>query len=573
MKDSFLNGEYDNLGSLGEGGYARVILARHRDLGYVRALKIQDRMVDGEDDPLFVKFKEECATLLRLGNGCHPNIVRMYQFGLLNGHAFAEMDYVDGTSLYNYMKGAQDAGLPWEEVFRLTSDIASALAYCHVDIYRYLMDREADELESDPDDGQKILISEEKRQELIRKYRIIHNDVHSNNVMRRNYDGHYVLLDFGLCIQGQTKAGVRSSQRKNGACEYISPEKSSRILNGTEEHNAEVLPQEDVYSLGIIIYEAVTGRPPFYMRHDSDAERLRVIRGHLNVDADQLVAQLKQKRSDTPEWLCNVLRKCLQKTSGDRYEDAGQLLEDVNKGLKRLQEEEMEKATEQLNETIANRDSMIVKLQNEVATLQTDWQEEKEELNKAVEEREAMIKGLIDANETLKKSRQEEIWDTTKKMNEAIEKREKIISNLKKELSTLNTFKAEPQQDHNATTAPQGKSSAGLLNSLILALSFVGCLPAACSSIRNELWVPAALFLGLACLAVYIIYNIKEQGSGFMKAITTSQFATFSLVAATAYKDLQQQMPEICVYLATGGLSILAGVIMNFIKPSNSNEK
>ena len=194
MKDSFLDGRYENLGSLGEGGYARVILARHAELGYVRALKIQDRMVDGEDDPLYAKFKEECATLLRLGNGCHPNIVRMYQFGLLNGHAFAEMDYVDGISLYDYMKEAQDTGLPWEEVFRLTTDMASALAYCHVDIYKYLMDREKDNLESDPDDGQKILISEEKEHELIRKYRIIHNDVHSNNVMRRHYDGHYVLL-------------------------------------------------------------------------------------------------------------------------------------------------------------------------------------------------------------------------------------------------------------------------------------------------------------------------------------------------------------------------------------------
>ena len=204
--DAFLN-EYDNLGSLGEGGYARVVLVRHREFGYVRALKIQDRMVDGEDDPLYLRFKEECGRLMRLGNGCHPNIVRMYKFGLFNNHAFAEMDYVDGCSLCEYMRDYKESGLPWEEVWRFVEDIASALAYCHVDVYKYLMDREEDELESDPDDGLKIIVSEEKEHELIEKYRVIHNDVHTNNVMRRHYDGHYVLLDFGLCIQNQSASG------------------------------------------------------------------------------------------------------------------------------------------------------------------------------------------------------------------------------------------------------------------------------------------------------------------------------------------------------------------------------
>lgn len=540
MKDSFLDGRYENLGSLGEGGYSRVILARHAELGYVRALKIQDRMVDGEDDPLYAKFKEECATLLRLGNGCHQNIVRMYQFGLLNGHAFAEMDYVDGISLYDYMKESQDTGLPWEEVFRLSTDIASALAYCHVDIYKYLMDREKDNLESDPDDGQKILISEEKKYELIRKYRIIHNNVHSNNVMRRHYDGHYVLLDFGLCIQGQTKAGVRSSQRKNGACEYVSPEKSSRILNGTEEHNVEVLPQEDVYSWGIIIYEAVSGRPPFYMHNDNDSERLRILKGHLNVDADELVTQLKQKRSNTPEWLCNVLKKCLQKDSKQRYQDARQLLADVNEGIQRQRLEETQKTTEELYE--------------------------------AIEERERTIKNLMDVNEELKKTRKEGIRKETVKNNEAIEKRNKIISHLENEVQRLNSINTELKRNTDSSIAIVDKQPVGRLSSLIIALSFAGCFPAAYTCFQHALWVPTVLFLGLTAVSVYIHFNSKEQGSIFLKTVSVIQLITFSLMAVTVYKTLQQQQPGISVYLAVGAISIMASVFMNFIKPSNKNK-
>ena len=515
--DAFLN-EYDNLGSLGEGGYARVVMARHREFGYVRALKIQDRMVDGEDDPLYVRFKEECGTLMRLGNGCHPNIIRMYKFGLFNNHAFAEMDYVDGCSLHDYLKDFKETGLPWDEVYRFVEDISSALAYCHVDVYKYLMDREADELESSPDDGLKIVVSEEKEQELIQKYRVIHNDVHTNNVMRRHYDGHYVLLDFGLCIQNQTQAGVRSSQRKNGACEYVSPEKSSRILDGVNESNSQIIPQEDVYSMGIMIYETICGQPPFYMRNESDAERHRVYKGHLSVDADEVIDRLKEKRPDTPDWICDILRKCLQRNPYDRYSDGKQLLLDFRQQSEKHRQQELEERQEE-----------CIHLRLEMDELHQDLVEKQKELDEKREE-----------------------CDLLKTDNDK----------LRKELAS----------GGDTLPAPSMQNLTGGLGSVVLSFTLLSNLLVAYKCYANSLLFPSLLFLGLIGALTYMSFNKKEQGGNYYKAIAIVLLVTYLLVAFSVYRVLMKQQVDITLYLAIGGISLLAYVAMIILKPSNKKK-
>lgn len=508
--DAFLN-EYDNLGSLGEGGYARVVLVRHREFGYVRALKIQDRMVDGEDDPLYLRFKEECGRLMRLGNGCHPNIVRMYKFGLFNNHAFAEMDYVDGCSLCEYMRDYKESGLPWEEVWRFVEDIASALAYCHVDVYKYLMDREEDELESDPDDGLKIIVSEEKEHELIEKYRVIHNDVHTNNVMRRHYDGHYVLLDFGLCIQNQSTAGIRSSQRKNGACEYVSPEKSSRVLDGVNESNRLILPQEDVYSMGIMIYEVISGHPPFFMRKENDAERHRVYMSHLNVNADELIDGLKEKRPDTPEWICGILRKCLQRNPYDRYADAKELLEDF-----RLQSEKyMKKKYTEIQEDGIHIQKAMEAPRSELTVNQNDFEQ-------------LQVK-----------------YDDLKRENEE----------LQREITDRGGFEPVVQQE-------RGKQWIGFIMALVL----TGNLLLAYKCYTFDQLLPSLLFLGLAGVAIYMFSHPKEQGGMFFKLISIVLLVTFIVVSVSVYLVLKPHNTDFAIYLAIGGFSLLVNVVKNMLK-------
>lgn len=213
--------EYTLLDELGQGGFATVYKVRHNKLGYIRAIRVLNAIIaHGESDKAYQKFLEECRLLLRLGNGNHPNIVHVYQPLLKAQRAIVEMDYVDGKDLYHYLE-ANSSFVGTEDVIKLLTDISSALAYCHEDIYKFCMDKEEDNLKDDPNDGSKVLLDLKTQNFLIEKYRVIHNDIHSRNIIRRE-NGLYVLLDFGLAIEGDSV--VRSSRRKNGAPEFKAPE-------------------------------------------------------------------------------------------------------------------------------------------------------------------------------------------------------------------------------------------------------------------------------------------------------------------------------------------------------------
>ena len=227
--------EYTLLDELGQGGYATVYKVRHNELGYIRAVRVMNVVIArGEEDKTYQRFLEECRLLLRIGNGNHPNIIHICRPLLKDQRAAVEMDFVDGVNLLKYNKKC-GGFVPVEDVIRLLKDIGSALAYCHEDIYRFCMDRVEDNLQDDPDDGSKVLIDDQTRARLIQKYRVIHNDIHSDNIIRRE-DGSYVLLDFGLAIQGESV--VRSSRRSDGAPEFKAPEKW--------DGNVELTTQSDI---------------------------------------------------------------------------------------------------------------------------------------------------------------------------------------------------------------------------------------------------------------------------------------------------------------------------------------
>ena len=97
-------GDYTRLDSLGNGGEATVFKVRHNKLGYVRALRVLNGAKLQEGDKKYERFIEECKLLLRLGNGCHPNIVRVFHPLLIDGEALVEMDYIKGTDLSKNLK-------------------------------------------------------------------------------------------------------------------------------------------------------------------------------------------------------------------------------------------------------------------------------------------------------------------------------------------------------------------------------------------------------------------------------------------------------------------------------------
>lgn len=324
--------KYIKLAHIGKGANAHVYQVRHAELGYVRAIKILNDYIEKKSDRAYQSFLKECKTLLAIGNGSHPNIVRIYGPDLIDNRAIVEMDYIQGVTLDSYIK--EKGFLEYDEVKTFIHDIVGALAYTHHDIYKFLMNPEEDDLQADPNDGKKFLISSEKETELVKKYGIAHNDLHSNNVMRRDYDGSFVLLDFGLAVQdGEC---IKSSRKSDGSPEYKAPEKFD---------SGEITPRSDVYSLGVLIYETLIGRPPFVLEVSSDGRvsypsLSKICDEHHNQTPPEILPLRKAAferqipgavyERDYPEWLDKVVMKCLAKDPEDRYSDAKELLDDIN---------------------------------------------------------------------------------------------------------------------------------------------------------------------------------------------------------------------------------------------------
>lgn len=327
-----LHDEYDILGVY-NGAFATVYKARHKRLGYVRAVKELKDAIFSEQDKAYLTFLEECKVLMKIGNGYCPNIVKMYNPRLLGNHAVVEMDYIEGPTLVKYLK--DNHFMPINEVMRLVQDIGCALTYCHHDVYQFLMNPADDHLMRDPNDATKYVISEQEERELINKYRVVHNDIHSGNVMRRDQDGCYVLLDFGLAIQNGHC--VKSSSRNLGADEYKAPEKWDMALSD------DVPPQCDIYSFGILLFEALTGRVPFEFDPNKFSNELAAqneMRRLHQTEPIPAIEPLRRKvfekanpgqawKKDYPDWLEQMMQKCLAKNPADRYADAYELMADV----------------------------------------------------------------------------------------------------------------------------------------------------------------------------------------------------------------------------------------------------
>jgi len=333
--ETFLK-EYEILLELGGGAFAEVFKVRHIELEYVRAIRVMKCTISGKESRQYKSFLEECKFLLRLGNGGHPNIVRIYKPELIANKALWEMDYIEGSTVDEFIKENKHF-VPLDEIYRFLLDITGALSYCHVDNYWFSLSREEDKdlIEADPDDGRKIIISEENKRKLIKKYCVVHNDIKSNNIIRKKHDGSYILLDFGLAFD-RSKQITRSSLMKHGAVEYKAPEKW--------DEKAELMTERtDIYSFGVTLYEMLAGRVPFPVDPNMRQEEAdyRVSENHKN-EPPPAIEPLRRAAfadanngktwvKDYPDWLERVIMKCLEKRPENRYADGSELYEEVKK--------------------------------------------------------------------------------------------------------------------------------------------------------------------------------------------------------------------------------------------------
>lgn len=376
-------GEYERLSSPASGSNGTVHKVRHIEQGYIRAIKILNGFVENKESSKYQSFLKEYRRLALLGNCSHPNIVGVHKADLRDNSAFYEMDYIDGIPLANYISANKI--LPIGEVLKFCRDFLSAMTYCHVGVTDYLLNREIDNVPTDPLDGTKVQIDDTTRERLITKYGIIHNDIHSSNIMRNRYDGRYILLDFGISMQGGV--AVRESGLGEGALAYSAPEK---ILN------KDVTFRSDVYSIGVVMYEALAGRLPFPSKDGEGNDYSSKIMYDFHSSSPipsifelrkaafkSVNGEGKEYQKDFPDWLEQLIRKCLAKNPQDRFANAKEINDVFNENLESYSTsdtasidanailvEELSVSVEEKTKQLRDKDKTIQELERKFAKLQ-----------------------------------------------------------------------------------------------------------------------------------------------------------------------------------------------------------
>ena len=256
-------GRYRIVEPLGRGGMARVYRAYHPQLDRYVAIKVlRSDLV--EEEEFLARFRREAQAVAALR---HPNIVQVFDSDVQDDHYYMVMELLEGDTLRTRLNDyrAREERLPLGESVRVLLDVLDALAYAH-------------------DQG------------------MIHRDVKPANILLTR-NGQAVLTDFGIAqIVGGTRYTATGALM--GTLAYMSPEYG---LEG------ECDERSDIYSLGIVLYEMLTGDPPF------DAETpLAILMKHVN---DPL--PMPRKSDPTiPKALERVVLKALAKKPHDRYQSA-----------------------------------------------------------------------------------------------------------------------------------------------------------------------------------------------------------------------------------------------------------
>jgi serine/threonine protein kinase len=264
MKESrLLNNRYLILEQLGKGGMA--IVYRARDTMLERSVAVKVLRENYSRDPAFLeRFRQEAKAAANLS---HPNIVTVHDFGLDNGQLFIVMEYVPGTDLKTLIK--QRGRFTPEEAVPLLIQACAGIGYAH-------------------------------------RAGLVHCDVKPQNMLVTP-DMRLKVADFGIARALSTIHPQEQSDVIWGSPQYFSPEQAA---------GAAPSPASDVYSLGVIMYEMLTGSLPF---HADTATEL----AHLHIEAEPVpVAEMLPNISPVLE---QILTKVLSKQPSQRYRTADQL--------------------------------------------------------------------------------------------------------------------------------------------------------------------------------------------------------------------------------------------------------
>jgi serine/threonine-protein kinase len=266
-------GSYELLGEIGRGGMGVVYKARQKGLERLVAVKMI--LASHVASPEYVhRFQEEARAAARLR---HPHIVQVHDVGQVHGQHFFTMEYVEGTSLAERIR--QGLVAP-EEAVRLLAKVARAVEHLHA-------------------------------------HDIVHRDLKPSNILIDAAGEPYV-TDFGLAKVFTPGSEMTTTGAVLGTPSYMSPEQAAG-------QPSQVGPASDIYSLGAVLYELLTGRPPF--RDENPVETLlQVLNGE-----PELPRELNPR---VPRPLELIALKCLARSASDRYASAQALADDLERYLR-----------------------------------------------------------------------------------------------------------------------------------------------------------------------------------------------------------------------------------------------
>lgn len=265
---SFLSDRYEILSKVGAGGMSDVYKAKDHILSRFVAIKVLKQEFS-EDSSFVTKFRAEAQSAAGLE---HPNIVNIYDVGSENGLYYIVMEYVEGITLKTYIE--KKGQLSFKESASIAIKVARGIEAAH-------------------------------------NKNIIHRDIKPQNIIIST-DGKVKVTDFG--IAKATSSNTISSDVM-GSVHYASPEQA---------RNGFVDGRSDIYSLGIVMFEMVTGRVPF----DGDTT-VAVALQHLQEE----IARPSIYAPDLPISFEKIILKCTQKTPDRRYQTIEELLTDIRRSL------------------------------------------------------------------------------------------------------------------------------------------------------------------------------------------------------------------------------------------------
>ena len=278
IKGRRLSGRYKILDMIGGGGMANVYLAHDMILDRDVAVKVL-RMDFAEDEEFIRRFHREAQSATSLA---HPNIVSIYDVGEEDSIYYIVMEYVDGQTLKQYIQ--QNSPIRIDDALEIMKQLTSAISHAH-------------------------------------QNHIIHRDIKPHNILIDRH-GNVKITDFGIAM-ALSATSITQTNSVLGSVHYLSPEQARGGMANRKS---------DIYSLGIVMFELLTGRLPF-----SGESAVSIALKHLQSETPSL----KRWNPSIPQSVENIVLKATAKDPFHRYDSVEEMEEDISTALEpeRLHEE------------------------------------------------------------------------------------------------------------------------------------------------------------------------------------------------------------------------------------------